>query len=86
MVWVCAGRAAKSVTAAARRYLAELERERDALRRPLSPQTEFDLGTGAAPAAQNPALAALRAADPDVLSPREALDVLYRLKRLDPGP
>ena len=76
----------KSVTAAARRYLAELERERDALRRPLSPQTEFDLGTGAAPAAQNPALAALRAADPDVLSPREALDVLYRLKRLDPGP
>jgi len=81
----------QAVTAAARRYLAELERERDALRRPLSPQAELDLGPGAAyaaspaPAAQNPALEALRGADPDALSPRAALELLYRLKRLDPG-
>jgi hypothetical protein len=29
------------------------------------------------------ALATLRATDPDALSPRDALDLLYRLKRLD---
>jgi DNA mismatch repair protein MutS len=34
------------------------------------------------PPADHPALAALRAADPDSLSPREALDLMYRLKRL----
>jgi hypothetical protein len=28
-------------------------------------------------------LAALRAADPDALSPRDALDLLFRLKQLD---
>jgi DNA mismatch repair protein MutS len=34
------------------------------------------------PPAAHPAIAALRAAEPDCLSPREALDLLYRLKRL----
>jgi DNA mismatch repair protein MutS len=75
----------KSVTAQARRYLAELERERDALRNYNSPQAELPLF--ARPAAPKPeesaALAALRAIDPDSLSPREALDLLFRLKNLD---
>src|SRR5271155_2362209 len=77
----------KSVTAQARRYLTELERERDALRPPPSPQAELDL----APAAFVPsppvsaALEALRALDPNSLSPREALDLLFRLQTLDRG-
>ena len=75
----------KSVTAQARRYLAELERERDALRNYSSPQAELPLFSR--PAAPKPeesaALAALRAVDPDSLSPREALDLLFRLKSLD---
>jgi DNA mismatch repair protein MutS len=77
----------KSVTAQARRYLTELERERDALRTSTSPQAELDL----APAAFVPsppvsaALEALRALDPNSLSPREALDLLFRLQTLDRG-
>jgi DNA mismatch repair protein MutS len=75
----------KSVTAQARRYLTELERERDALRHYNSPQAElplFSRSTTSAPEA-SAALAALRAADPEALSPREALDLLFRLKNLD---
>jgi DNA mismatch repair protein MutS len=34
---------------------------------------------------ESPALEALRALDPDALSPREALQLLYRLKTLDSG-
>jgi len=75
----------KSVTAQARRYLMELERERDALRNYNSPQAELPLFSR--PATTVPeasaALAALRAAEPDTLSPREALDLLFRLKSLD---
>jgi DNA mismatch repair protein MutS len=78
----------KSVTAQARRYLTELERERDALRTSASPQTELPLFV--APSAEapvttpeSPALAALRDIDPDSVSPREALDLLFRLKQLD---
>jgi len=70
----------KSVTAAARRYLTELERERDALRKSASPQSELPLF---APAPAGAALEALRAADPESLSPREALDLVFRLKQLD---
>ena len=77
----------KSVTAQARRYLTELERERDALRTSASPQTELPLF---APPRETPplqpesaALQALRAVDPNAISPREALDLLYRLKQLD---
>jgi DNA mismatch repair protein MutS len=91
----------KSVTSQARRYLTELERERDALRKPSSPQGELPLfapalpapaptaalaspGSAAgAPASPSTALAALRGIDPDALSPREALDLVYRLKHLD---
>jgi len=80
----------EAVTAAARRYLAELERERDALRGRNLSQAELDLAAPAplaAPVAAPVAaeLAALRAVDPDRLSPREALDLVYRLKRLAGG-
>src|SRR5260221_7221500 len=57
----------KSVTAQARRYLTELERERDALRSSASPQAELPLFV--APRTESPpdspALEALRALDPD---------------------
>jgi DNA mismatch repair protein MutS len=78
----------KSVTAQARRYLTELERERDALRTSSSPQTELALApppprTAVVP--ESAALEALRALDPNALSPREALDLLFRLQTLDRG-
>jgi DNA mismatch repair protein MutS len=86
----------RSVTAQARRYLTELERERDALRSKTSPQGELALfgapPGGAAPAqpaanehAQSAALEALRALDPNSLSPRDALDLLFRLQQLERG-
>ena len=76
----------KSVTAQARRYLLELERERDALRSYSSPQVELPLFAPAAspaPPQESAALKALREADPNALSPRDALDLLFRLKSLD---
>jgi len=89
----------KSVTAQARRYLTELERERDALRTNSSPQAELPLfappapaaagtpaaGTPAAgtPAAESAVMSALRLIDPNAVSPREALELLFRLKDLD---
>jgi DNA mismatch repair protein MutS len=75
----------KSVTTQARRYLTELERERDALRSHNSPQGELPLFAQAppAPVQESAALEALRAADPNSLSPRDALDLLFRLKSLD---
>jgi DNA mismatch repair protein MutS len=76
----------KSVTAQARRYLTELERERDALRTSNSPQAELALFAPAlnfAPPPVSAALEALRAVDPNSLSPREALDLLFRLQQLD---
>ena len=75
----------KSVTVQARRYLTELERERDALRSHSSPQAELPL-VSPPPRSELPAdvvLAALRAVDPDTISPREALELLFRLKELD---
>jgi len=80
----------KSVTATARRYLTELERERDALRSSTSPQGELPLFAPAHPPASTPpdpsaAIAALRAADPDCMTPREALELLFRLQQLDRG-
>jgi DNA mismatch repair protein MutS len=76
----------KSVTAQARRYLTELERERDALRTSTSPQTELPLLIPASAAPRgSAALEALRALDPNALSPREALDLLFRLQTLDRG-
>jgi DNA mismatch repair protein MutS len=86
----------KSVTAQARRYLTELERERDALRTHTSPQAELPLfaplrsaapvpAPAQAPSRESAALGALRALDPNSLSPREALDLLFRLQQLDRG-
>ena len=67
----------RSVTAEARRYLIELERERDSLRGHLAPdQPQLSLF---APA-PSPALDALCALDPEELSPREALDLLFKLR------
>ena len=74
----------KSVTTQARRYLTELERERDALRSHNSPQGELALFAPIpAPVPESAALEALRAVDPNTLSPRDALDLLFRLKSLD---
>jgi len=77
----------KSVTTQARRYLTELERERDALRSFNSAQGELALfvPSGAAPAVHPPsaALEELRAIDPNSLSPRAALDLVFRLRQLD---
>ena len=76
----------KSVTAQARRYLTELERERDALRTSASPQTELPLFVAPraeAPPLESAALEALRNIDPNSMTPREALDTLFRLQQLD---
>ena len=95
----------REVTAEARRYLTELERERDALRNSVSSQSQLPLfdvpargadarggPSSGSPAGSpdahavtpvGPALSALRAIDPDTLSPREALNLLYRLQELD---
>jgi DNA mismatch repair protein MutS len=78
----------RTVTTQARRYLTELERERDALRTFNSPQGELALFASpiaAAPVTSPPsaALAELRAIDPESLSPRAALDFVFRLRQLD---
>jgi DNA mismatch repair protein MutS len=72
----------KSVVGAARRYLLELEQagERVAGREALASSPQLPLFAPPAP----PALAALDALDPDALTPREALEALYRLKALQP--
>ena len=81
------------VIAAARCYLTELERERDALRSSVSTQPQLQLFTPLSatsrepvrPAAVSPVLAALRSVDPNGLSPRDALDLVFRLRELDEG-
>ena len=75
----------KSVTSEARDYLTELERGRDALRNSVSRQLPLFAATAAGGAAPEvpAALRALRAADPNTLSPREALSLLFHLKDLD---
>jgi len=74
----------RSVTAQARRYLTELERERDALRTRSSPQSELPLELAPLPVPkESAALEALRDLDPNAMTPREALDWLFRLQQLD---
>ena len=68
----------KSVVGEARRYLQELER-RDHATKPATPQQQLDLVAPRDPG-ESAALAALAAVDPDALSPREALDILFKLK------
>ena len=65
--------------AEARRYLHELER-RDHAARPAAPQQELDLPPPVDPA-EAAALAELQDLDPDTLSPRDALALLFRLKQ-----
>ncbi|MCZ8130613.1 MAG: DNA mismatch repair protein MutS [Steroidobacteraceae bacterium] len=81
----------RAVIAAARQYLAKLEK-RDHELQPPGPQAELSFAapatapTGATPAEDATAaialLEAVAALDPDTLTPREALEVLYRLKGL----
>jgi DNA mismatch repair protein MutS len=67
----------------ARRYLGELER-RDHATRPAAPQQELDLFPPPDPVRVE-ILAALESLDPDGLSPREALELVFKLKeRLRP--
>ncbi len=68
------------VITAARKYLAELERRSAEAHAPRL-QQELPL-TVSAPATPHPLADALDGIDPDSLSPREALEALYRLKKL----
>jgi DNA mismatch repair protein MutS len=69
-----------TVVRAAKKHLAKLEEEAAGR----NPQGDLFSATPGSTAviAEHPALAALRAADPNALSPREALDLLYRLADL----
>ena len=67
-----------SLIRAAKRKLQELEDQ--SLQR--GPQTDLFAAAPSAPEpVRHPALDTLESIDPDALSPREALEVLYRLKR-----
>jgi DNA mismatch repair protein MutS len=77
------------VIAAARRYLTALERKGEDLSPP-GPQGELLFRAIEAPPPALPdttvdLLAELAALDPDAMTPREALDALYRLKALRRG-
>jgi DNA mismatch repair protein MutS len=69
------------VIGAARRYLHELERRSAAAHEP-RPQQELSLEFAAPAPADHEAVTALRSLDPDSMTPRDALDALYRLKKL----
>ena len=73
----------REVIARAREYLAALEAERDA-RRPVSPQAELPLFAAPPdpPPAPDPIRTELASLDPDSMSPRAALEALYRLRAL----
>ena len=69
-----------AVIRAARRHLARLEEEGVGA----GPQPDLFAAPAATPGPQEPpVLAALRAVDPDALTPREALELVFRLKELD---
>src|SRR5690606_8931425 len=69
------------VITAAKRYLNELERRSRATHVP-RPQQELLLEVPHDPAPTHPAVEALEALDPDALTPREALEMIYKLKSL----
>ncbi len=69
-----------AVIRAARQHLAELEREP----RPAPAAAQAQLPLFAPPPKPSAALELLDALDPDALSPREALELLYRLKAAHP--
>ncbi|HJY42011.1 MAG TPA: DNA mismatch repair protein MutS, partial [Steroidobacteraceae bacterium] len=70
----------QKVITAARRYLRELERRSAAAHEP-RPQQELLLEV-AEPSQEHPAVTALQSLDVDALTPRQAQDALYELKRL----
>ncbi|MCE3285477.1 MAG: mutS, partial [Steroidobacteraceae bacterium] len=70
----------RSVLTEARRYLGELERREHAARPP-TPQQELLLAPPAN-ATESALRRMLAGVDPESLSPRAALDVLFRLKEL----
>jgi DNA mismatch repair protein MutS len=70
----------QKVISAARRYLRELERRSAAAHEP-RPQQELLLEVRETPP-EHPAVAALQSLDVDALTPRQAQDALYELKRL----
>jgi DNA mismatch repair protein MutS len=73
----------KSVIADARRTLAELERGMHQQASAPAPKADASPQLGLfAPPAPSAAEKALQAVDPDAMTPREALEVLYRLKGL----
>ncbi|MGQ0618748.1 MAG: DNA mismatch repair protein MutS [Panacagrimonas sp.] len=67
-----------AVVKVARAYLAELERQPQPAARNAPPPPQLSLFESP----PSPALKLLDELDPDALSPREALDLLYRLKKL----
>jgi len=67
------------VVRAAKKHLARLEQEA-ASRNPQGDLFSNPAGKEAAETAQHPLVSAMREIDPDTLSPKEALDALYRLK------
>jgi DNA mismatch repair protein MutS len=68
----------KDVVRAARKHLAELETHL----RPAGPQADlFAAPATAPPTERHPVVEELAAIDPDALTPREALDALYRLRK-----
>jgi DNA mismatch repair protein MutS len=70
------------VISAARKYLYELER-RSAAAQQVKPQQELMLEFPVEEEeVEHEAVAALKGIDPDSMTPREALDALYRLKKL----
>jgi DNA mismatch repair protein MutS len=66
----------------ARHYLQRLETESAAHRDARTPQRELELSAPAAP--PDAVHEALTAIEPDALTPKQALDALYALKRLLP--
>jgi len=73
------------VVGSAREYLTALEGQRDAPVRPPSPPSspvDDDPQLSLFPPDPHPAVEALSRLDPDRLSPREALEILYRLRDL----
>jgi DNA mismatch repair protein MutS len=67
------------VIKAARRHLGELESHMA----PRSAQAGlFDAPPAAAPAERHPLVEALADLDPDAMSPKEALEALYRLRKM----
>jgi DNA mismatch repair protein MutS len=72
----------REVIAKARDYLRALEAQRDAHGAALQPQRELPLFAQAPEPPPDPLRTALEALDPDALTPRAALEALYRLRQL----